>query len=79
MISCIATASYSVRTGVQKTDTSPKLALRGKHVAFLMERMHAVRSYSMVLGSLGASLRDIPNFQDTANKSNSRKLLRTNK
>lgn len=59
-------------------DTSPKLALREKHMAFLIEMMHAIRFYSMALGSLSASLRDTPDFHDIANKSNCRKLLLTN-
>lgn len=59
-------------------DTSPKLAIT-EHVAFPLETMRAVRFYRVALGSLSTTLRDTPNCQDTANKSNWRKLLLTNK
>lgn len=59
--------------------TSPKPAIREKHLAFPVETMCAVGFYSMVLGSLRTALQDTPHFQDTANKSSYRKLLLTDK
>lgn len=63
-MSCTQTASYPVRDGTQKMDisTSPQLSIREKRMAFPMAKMHTVRFYSVMLGSLSTTLQDTPNF-----------------
>lgn len=62
-ISWTETASYSIRAGAQKMDTSPTLSIGEKWMVFPVEKkMHVVSFSSMMLGFLSTTLQETLNF-----------------